>query len=66
MGAESTGGGGGFRAKIDHYLYSGNPKHVFAGIAIISAFFAVPWYYMNQDTLPFSLVSTLYPYSVRN
>jgi hypothetical protein len=60
MGPETTSGGGrvgggGFRAKIDHYFYSGNPKHVFAGIAIISAIFAVPWYFMNRGTLSFSL-----------
>ncbi|KAJ3698417.1 hypothetical protein LUZ61_002122 [Rhynchospora tenuis] len=49
MGAETTrSGGGGFRAKIDHYMYSGNPKHVFAGITIIAAVFAVPWYFMTR------------------
>ncbi|XP_078171695.1 uncharacterized protein LOC144565745 [Carex rostrata] len=53
MGAETTSsggrvGGGGFRAKLDHYMYSGNPKHVFAGITIIAAVFAVPWYLMSR------------------
>lgn len=56
MGAETTSsggrvGGGGFRAKLDHYMYSGNPKHVFAGITIIAAVFAVPWYLMSRGTL---------------
>lgn len=54
MGSESkssgTNGGaaGGFRAKMEHYLYSGDKKHVFAGIVIISAIFGVPWYLMNR------------------
>lgn len=60
MGAETTSsggrvGGGGFRAKLDHYMYSGNPKHVFAGITIIAAVFAVPWYLMSRGTLSLSL-----------
>lgn len=40
--------GGGLRAKIEHYLYSGDKKHVFAGIVVISAIFGVPWYLMNR------------------
>ncbi|KAM0957105.1 hypothetical protein ACFX2H_025122 [Malus domestica] len=50
-GGGSGGGGGGgrgFRARMEHYLYSGEKKHVFAGIVIISAVFAVPWYLMNR------------------
>ncbi|KAL0425158.1 UNVERIFIED_CONTAM: hypothetical protein Sradi_1050600 [Sesamum radiatum] len=39
---------GGFRAKFDHYLYSGEKKHVAAGIVIIGALFGVPWYLMNR------------------
>ncbi|XAR50460.1 hypothetical protein NMG60_11004796 [Bertholletia excelsa] len=50
----STGGGAGagagFRARMEHYLYSGDKKHVLAGIAIISAVFAVPWFLMNRGT----------------
>ncbi|KAE9467674.1 hypothetical protein C3L33_00406, partial [Rhododendron williamsianum] len=41
-------GGGGFRAKMDHVLYSGEKKHVFAGILIIGAVFAVPWFLMTR------------------
>ncbi|KAK2986509.1 hypothetical protein RJ640_021384 [Escallonia rubra] len=58
MGSESqakskpNGGGGagagGFRARMEHYLYSGEKKHVAAGIAIISIMFGVPWYLMNR------------------
>ncbi|KAI9089514.1 hypothetical protein K1719_029119 [Acacia pycnantha] len=43
-------GGGGFRARLDHYLYSGDKKHVMVGIALISVVFAVPWYYMSRGT----------------
>ncbi|KAM1060746.1 hypothetical protein ACFX13_025913 [Malus domestica] len=47
-GGGGGGGGRGFRARMEHYLYSGEKKHVFAGIVIISAVFAVPWYLMNR------------------
>ncbi|KAF2301557.1 hypothetical protein GH714_025787 [Hevea brasiliensis] len=55
MGSEAksnggSGGGGAFRSKIDHFLYSGDKKHVLAGIAIISVVFGVPWYLMNRGT----------------
>ncbi|GAV71447.1 hypothetical protein CFOL_v3_14941 [Cephalotus follicularis] len=43
-------GGGGFKSKMEHYLYSGDKKHVMAGIAIISVVFAVPWYFMTRGT----------------
>ncbi|XP_059638991.1 uncharacterized protein LOC132281291 [Cornus florida] len=46
MGNESKTSG--FRGRIDRYLYSGEKKHVFAGIAIISVVFAIPWYLMNR------------------
>ncbi|PNX63185.1 hypothetical protein L195_g053377 [Trifolium pratense] len=41
-------GGGGFRSKIDHVLYSGDKKHVFAGLVLITAVFSVPWFLMNK------------------
>lgn len=41
---------GGFRAKMEHYLYSGEKKHVMAGMAIIGVIFGVPWYLMNRGT----------------
>ncbi|PIN00871.1 hypothetical protein CDL12_26626 [Handroanthus impetiginosus] len=47
-GGGSGPGIGGFRAKLDHYLYSGEKKHVAAGIAIIGVIFGVPWYLMNR------------------
>ncbi|TQD89794.1 hypothetical protein C1H46_024686 [Malus baccata] len=47
-GGGGGGGGRGFRARMEHYLYSGEKKHVFAGLVIISAVFAVPWYLMNR------------------
>ncbi|KAI3463471.1 hypothetical protein Pfo_020134 [Paulownia fortunei] len=43
-------GSGGFRAKLDRYLYSGEKKHVVAGIAIIGVLFGVPWYLMNRGS----------------
>ncbi|XP_011082431.1 uncharacterized protein LOC105165199 [Sesamum indicum] len=49
-GNGSGAGSGGFRAKLDHYLYSGEKKHVAAGIVIIGALFGVPWYLMNRGT----------------
>ncbi|KAF9612657.1 hypothetical protein IFM89_003132 [Coptis chinensis] len=42
--------GGGFRSKMEHYLYSGDKKHVFVGIVIIGALFAVPWTLMNRGS----------------
>ncbi|KAH7865014.1 hypothetical protein Vadar_001188 [Vaccinium darrowii] len=45
-----AGAGGGFRAKMDHVLYSGEKKHVFAGILIIGAVFSVPWFLMTRGT----------------
>ncbi|KAK8914490.1 hypothetical protein KSP39_PZI023986 [Platanthera zijinensis] len=50
-GESSTGSGGGFRSRLDYYLYSGEKKHVFAGIAIISVVFVVPLYFMTIGIL---------------
>ncbi|KAJ9568034.1 hypothetical protein OSB04_004000 [Centaurea solstitialis] len=47
MGSQTNNG---FRAKMEHYLYSGEKKHVLAGMAIITVIFGVPWYLMNQGT----------------
>ncbi|XP_057791380.1 uncharacterized protein LOC131008523 [Salvia miltiorrhiza] len=47
---KSGNGGGGFRAKLDHYLYSGEKKHVFVGIAIFGVIFGVPWYLMTSGS----------------
>ncbi|XP_044484992.1 uncharacterized protein LOC123210599 [Mangifera indica] len=49
-GATAGAAGGGFRSRMDHYLYSGEKKHVFAGIVIITAIFGVPWYLMNRGS----------------
>ncbi|CAN7085890.1 unnamed protein product [Brassica oleracea var. botrytis] len=43
-------GGGGFRAKMEHYVYSGEKKHVLAGIGIFTVIFGIPWYLMNQGS----------------
>ncbi|CAI9113859.1 OLC1v1014547C1 [Oldenlandia corymbosa var. corymbosa] len=43
-------GGGGFRAKLDHALYSGEKKYVIGGIAVIGVIFGVPWYLMNRGS----------------
>ncbi|XP_018833428.1 uncharacterized protein LOC109000866 [Juglans regia] len=51
--AKSNGGGfsgGRFRSRVEHYLYSGDKKHVAAGIAIITAIFGVPWFLMSRGT----------------
>ncbi|KAF2918932.1 uncharacterized protein [Oryza sativa Japonica Group] len=51
MGGETTGvSGGGFRRRLEYYLYSGEKKHVVAGIAIFAAIFGVPWYFMSRGT----------------
>ncbi|XP_039053730.1 uncharacterized protein LOC120195863 [Hibiscus syriacus] len=44
----ATNGGGGFRARMEHYIYSGEKKHVMAGIAIIAVVFGAPWFLMNR------------------
>ncbi|KAK3411133.1 uncharacterized protein LOC104423231 [Eucalyptus grandis] len=44
------GGAGGFRARVDHFLYSGDKKHVLAGITVISLVFGVPWFLMNRGS----------------
>ncbi|XP_078444015.1 uncharacterized protein LOC144713309 [Wolffia australiana] len=45
-----AGGGGGFRSKVEHYLYSGDKKHVFAGLAVIGLVFSAPWFFMNKGS----------------
>ncbi|KAK8475102.1 hypothetical protein V6N11_072837 [Hibiscus sabdariffa] len=42
--------GGGFRARMEHYIYSGEKKHVMAGIVIIAVVFGAPWFLMNRGT----------------
>ncbi|TKY64650.1 hypothetical protein E2542_SST14548 [Spatholobus suberectus] len=42
--------GGGFRSKLNHYLYSGDKKHVFVGLTLITAVFTIPWFLMNRGT----------------
>ncbi|CAL9215184.1 unnamed protein product [Arabidopsis halleri] len=49
-GAASMAGGGGFRAKLEHYVYSGEKKHVLVGIGIVTIIFGVPWYLMTQGS----------------
>lgn len=41
---------GGFRAKLNYYIHSGEKKHVFAGIAIIGVLFGVPWHLMTRGS----------------
>ncbi|PKI65972.1 uncharacterized protein LOC116199804 [Punica granatum] len=53
MASETKSNGrssGGFRARMEHYLYSGDKKHVFAGIAIITVFFGAPWFLMSRGS----------------
>ncbi|XP_027344535.1 uncharacterized protein LOC113857053 [Abrus precatorius] len=42
--------GGGFRSRLNHYLYSGDKKHVFIGLTLITAVFTIPWFLMNRGT----------------
>ncbi|XVF86327.1 hypothetical protein PTKIN_Ptkin18bG0030500 [Pterospermum kingtungense] len=46
--SSNVGGGGGFRARMEHYMYSGEKKHVMAGIAIIAVVFGAPWFFMTR------------------
>ncbi|XWS11705.1 hypothetical protein CRYUN_Cryun37aG0021900 [Craigia yunnanensis] len=48
--SSTNAGGGGFRARMEHYIYSGEKKHVMAGIAIIAVIFSAPWFLMNRGT----------------
>ncbi|KAH1238097.1 hypothetical protein GmHk_08G022846 [Glycine max] len=43
--------GGGFRSRLNHYLYSGDKKHVFVGLTLITAVFTIPWYFMSRDII---------------
>lgn len=55
MASQAKGNGGssgGFRARMEHYLYSGDKKHVFAGIAMITIVFGAPWFLMNRGAVP--------------
>ncbi|KAG6388433.1 hypothetical protein SASPL_149859 [Salvia splendens] len=47
---KSGNGGWQFRSKFEYYLYSGEKKHVFAGIAIFGVIFGVPWYLMTRGS----------------
>ncbi|CAN1285719.1 hypothetical protein LINPERPRIM_LOCUS19084 [Linum perenne] len=47
-GSTASNGGGGFKSKVVDAMYSGEKKHVFAGIAVISVIFGIPWYLMNR------------------
>ncbi|CAN1146710.1 hypothetical protein LINPERPRIM_LOCUS20588 [Linum perenne] len=40
----STASNGGFKSKVVDAMYSGEKKHVFVGIAVISMIFGIPWY----------------------
>ncbi|PWA88151.1 hypothetical protein CTI12_AA123730 [Artemisia annua] len=64
MGSEMKSGG--FRAKMEHYLYSGEKKHVFAGMAIITVIFGVPWYLMNREVSPSAATSRMLPHRFRH
>ncbi|GFP93557.1 retrovirus-related pol polyprotein from transposon 17.6 [Phtheirospermum japonicum] len=60
-GTGAAGRGGGFRAKLEHYLYSGEKKHVAAGIAIIGVIFGVPWYLMTRGEFLLWGLKLLFP-----
>ncbi|KAL9369933.1 hypothetical protein Peur_041132 [Populus x canadensis] len=54
MGSEATSNGsansGGFKSRVQRYLYSGDTKHVMAGMAVITLLFGVPWFLMSRGT----------------
>ncbi|MFS7940441.1 hypothetical protein Hanom_Chr05g00464441 [Helianthus anomalus] len=54
MGSQMNNNGG-FRSKMEHYMYSGEKKHVMAGMAIIGVIFGIPWYLMNRGTSSLNL-----------
>lgn len=62
-GGGAAAGGRGFRAKMEHYMYSGEKKHVFAGIVLVSAVFAVPWYLMTRGLFIFITFFGIYALS---
>ncbi|KAI4326243.1 hypothetical protein MLD38_031576 [Melastoma candidum] len=41
---------GGFRGKLEHFLFSGDKKHVVVGIAVISVVFGAPWFFMSRGS----------------
>ncbi|XP_022150938.1 uncharacterized protein LOC111018966 [Momordica charantia] len=49
-GGGGGGGGAGFRSRMEHFLYSGDKKHVAAGIAVISIIFGIPWVLMSRGS----------------
>ncbi|CAN1761637.1 hypothetical protein LINPERHAP1_LOCUS7968 [Linum perenne] len=49
-GGSTASNGGGFKSKVVDAMYSGEKKHVFAGIAVISVIFGIPWYLMNRGS----------------
>ncbi|AES86465.2 hypothetical protein MtrunA17_Chr4g0001601 [Medicago truncatula] len=48
--AKVKSGDGGFRSRLNQILYSGEKKHVFAGLVLITAVFSVPWFLMNRGS----------------
>lgn len=58
-GTASMAGAGGFRAKMEHYVYSGEKKHVMAGIGIFAVIFGIPWYLMTQGSISHRLIIVL-------
>jgi len=48
--AKVKSGGGGFGSRLNQILYSGEKKHVFAGLVLITAVFSVPWFLMNRGS----------------
>ncbi|CAI0422573.1 unnamed protein product [Linum tenue] len=43
-------------------MYSGDKKHVLAGIAVISVIFGIPWYLMNRGLIQFYTLSSAYSF----
>ncbi|KAG0499066.1 hypothetical protein HPP92_003757 [Vanilla planifolia] len=50
-GESGAANGSGFRSRLEYFIYSGDRKHVFAGIVIISVVFGAPWFFMNRGTM---------------
>lgn len=62
-GGGGGGGGAGFRSRMEHFLYSGDKKHVAAGIAVISIIFGIPWVLMSRGSFFVSFTNFCICYS---
>ncbi|KGN45214.1 hypothetical protein Csa_016217 [Cucumis sativus] len=60
----ASGGAGGFRSRMEHYLYSGDKKHVAAGIVIFGIIFGIPWALMNRASIRYAQALSCLPLAI--